>query len=136
MESLYNYRYNNWKKLKTLWQKEKLLFGEKRCSLCGLLFFKLFKELNSMWNSGNHGTGKETFKNLLVENNGPIFSKKHCHNRSLDDFLPKLFKLFRYIEKHGRQGGWACFPYVNLIVQKYLPDFKTICHRLSSFKIV
>ena len=36
------------------------------------------------------------------------------YRRSFDYPQPKSFKLFRLVEKHGRQGGMASVSYVNI----------------------
>ena len=76
------------------------------------------------------------FKNLLGQKYWPDL-KIIWHKCSLGDLLPRLFKLIRSIEKHGRQGRGLFSLYVhckifkNLLVQKHLPDLKFIWHRCS-----
>ena len=54
---------------------------------------KLFKEINSMRNSGFHDNGKENFKNLLVKKYWPDL-KQNWQNCAFDDPLLRLCKLF------------------------------------------
>ena len=51
----------------------------------------------------------ENFKNLLVRNHWTDFNKilQKC---SFDDLLPRLFKLFGFVKKNGRQGAGLIFP--------------------------
>ena len=51
----------------------------------------------------------ENFKNLLVRNHWPDFNiiLQKC---SFGDSLPRLFKPFRFVKKHGRQGAGLIFP--------------------------
>ena len=55
----------------------------------------------------------ENLKNLLVRNHWTDFHiiLQKC---SFGDPLPRLFKPFGFVKKHGRQGGLACFPYVSI----------------------
>ena len=50
-------------------------------------------------------------KNLLVRNQLTDFNivLQKCF---FGDPLPKLFKPFGFVKKHGRQGGGAYFPYI------------------------
>ena len=52
----------------------------------------------------------ENFKNLLVRNHWTNFNiiLQKC---SFGDPLPKLFKPFGFVKKHGRQGAGLIFPY-------------------------
>ena len=51
----------------------------------------------------------ENFKNLLVRNHWTDFSiiLQGCF---FDDLLPRLFKPFGFVKKHGRQGAGLIFP--------------------------
>ena len=50
----------------------------------------------------------ENFENLLVRNHWTSLNiiLQKC---SFGDPLPRLFKPFGFVKKHGRQGGGACF---------------------------
>ena len=52
---------------------------------------------------------KENFKNLLVRNHWTDFYiiLQKC---SFGDLLPRLFKPFGFVKKHGRQGAELIFP--------------------------
>ena len=118
--------------------KFKIILQE--CSLGGSLS-TLFKEFYSMQNFGCHGNKKgeinQNFKNLLVKKYWPDL-KIILHKCSLGYLLPRLFKYFRSVEKHGRQGAELIFLIImcivktkNLLVQKYWPDLKIILHKCS-----
>ena len=81
------------------------------CSFGGHLL-KLFKDLNSIENFGCCGNRKgencQILKNLLVQKYWPDFNFS-LHKCSLGYPLPRLFKYFRSVEKHGRQGGQSLF---------------------------
>ena len=51
----------------------------------------------------------EKFKNLLVRNHWTDFNiiLQKC---SFGDALPRLFKPFGFVKKHGRQGAGLIFP--------------------------
>ena len=51
----------------------------------------------------------ENFKNLLVRNHWTDFNiiLQKC---SFGDPLPRLFKPFEFVKKHGRQGAGLIFP--------------------------
>ena len=51
----------------------------------------------------------ENFRNLIVRNHGTDFHiiLQKC---SFGDPLPRLFKLFGFVRKHGRQGTGLIFP--------------------------
>ena len=55
----------------------------------------------------------ENLKNLLVRNhlNDCNIMWQKC---SFGDLLPRLFKPFGFVKKHGRQGGGAYFPYISI----------------------
>ena len=51
----------------------------------------------------------ENFKNLLVRNHWSNF-KIILQKCSFSDLLPRLFKTFGFVKKHGRQGLGLIFP--------------------------
>ena len=51
----------------------------------------------------------ENFKNLLVRNHWTDFNII-LQKRSFGDPLPRLFKPFGFVKKHGRQGAGLIFP--------------------------
>ena len=71
----------------------------------------------------------ENFKNLLVRNHWTDFNKilQKC---SFGDPLPRLFKPFGFVKKHGRQGAGLISLYIyienfkNLLVGKQLVQFQ------------
>ena len=87
----------------------------------------LFKPFGFVKKHGRHGVGGEcvcmwgggcifslyiyieNFKNLLVRNYWTDFniSLQKC---SFGDPVPRLFKLFGFVKKHGRQGAGLIFP--------------------------
>ena len=81
------------------------------CSFGGPLS-KLFKDLNSIKNFGccsnRKGENCQILKNLLVQKYWPDL-KNILHKCSLGYPLPRLFKYFRSIKKHGRQGAELFF---------------------------
>ena len=78
----------------------------------------------------------ENFKNLLVRNHWTDFNiiLQKC---SFGDPLPRLFKPFGFVKKHGRQGQGLFSPYIyienckNLLVRNYWTDFNIILQRCS-----
>ena len=58
---------------------------------------------------GRHIFPIENFKNLFVRNYWTDFniSLQKC---SIGDPLPRFFKLFGVVKKHGRQGAGLIFP--------------------------
>ena len=78
----------------------------------------------------------ENFKNLLVRNHWTDFNiiLLKC---SFDDPLPRLFKPFRFIKKHGRQGRglFSLYIYIenfkNLLVRNHWTDFNVILQKCS-----
>ena len=78
----------------------------------------------------------ENFKNLLVRNHWTDFSiiLQKC---SFGDSLPRLFKPFGFVKKHGRQGAGLIFPiylYRKLkksSCQKPLADFHILLQKCS-----
>ena len=76
---------------------------------------KLFKEFNSIPNSGCHGTQNlkgKNFKNLLVKNYWSDF-KIIWYKWSLGDPVPKLFYMWRFMST-WKPRGMASFCYVNI----------------------
>ena len=74
----------------------------------------------------------ENFKYLLARNHWTDFNiiLQKC---SFGDPLPRLFKPFGFVKKHGLQGGGAYFPYIiyienlkNLFVRNYWTDCNLI----------
>ena len=55
----------------------------------------------------------ENLKNLLIRNhwNDCNIMWQKC---SFGDPVPRLFKPFGFVKKHGRQGGGAYFPYISI----------------------
>ena len=80
----------------------------------------------------------ENFKNLLVRNHWTDFSiiLQKC---SFGDPLLRLFKLFGFVKKHGRQWAELIFPiyssYIenlkNLLVRNHWTDFHIILQKCS-----
>ena len=67
----------------------------------------------------------ENFKNLLVRNHWTDFNVilQKC---SFGDPLPRLFKPFGFVKKHGRQGAGLIFP---IYIYIYLENFKNLLVR-------
>ena len=78
----------------------------------------------------------ENFKNLLVRNHWTDFNiiLQKC---SFGDPLPRLFKPFGFVKKHGRQGAGLIFPIYlyrklkNLLVRNHWTDFNIILQQCS-----
>ena len=78
----------------------------------------------------------ENFKNLLVRNHWTDFNiiLQKC---SFGDPLPRLFKPFGFVKKHGRQGAGLNFLYIyienfkNLLVRNHWTDFHIILQKCS-----
>ena len=78
----------------------------------------------------------ENFKNLLVRNHWTDFSivLQKC---SFGNPLPRLFKPFGFVKKHGRQGTGLIFPiylyrnFKNLLVRNHWTDFSIILQKCS-----
>ena len=78
----------------------------------------------------------ENFKNLLVRNHWTDFNRilQKC---SFGDPLPRLFKPFGFVKKHGRQGAGLNFPiylyrnFKNLLVRNHWTDFHIILQKCS-----
>ena len=81
---------------------------------------RLFKQFGSVKKHGRYGVGGggglfslyiyiENFKNLLVRNRLTDFHiiLQKC---SFGDPLPRLFRPFGFVKKHGRQGAGLIFP--------------------------
>ena len=78
----------------------------------------------------------EKFKNLLVRNHWTDFNiilQKCCFG----DPLPRLFKPFGFVKKHGRQGRGLFSPYIyiknfkNLLVRNHWTDFNIMLQKCS-----
>ena len=78
----------------------------------------------------------KSFKNLLVRNRWTDFNII-LQNCSFGDPLPRLFKPFGFVKKHGRQGAGLIFPiylyrkFKNLLVRNHWTDFKIILQKCS-----
>ena len=79
----------------------------------------------------------ESFKNLLVRNHWTDFSiiLQKC---SFGDPLPRLFKLFGFVKKHGCQGGpglFSLYIYIenlkNLLVRNHWNDCNIMWQKCS-----
>ena len=78
----------------------------------------------------------ENFKNLLVRNHWTDFNiiLQKC---SFYDPLQRLFKPFGFVKKHGRQGAWLIFLYINkenfknLLVRNHWTNFHIILQKCS-----
>ena len=79
------------------------------------------KDMTARWGVGGGG-GRglfslyiyiENFKNFLVRHHWTNFNiiLQKC---SFDDLLPRLFKPFGFVKKHGCQGAGAYFPYISI----------------------
>ena len=97
---------NHWTDFKIILQK---------CSF-GDPLPRLFKPFGFVKKHGRQGPGLfslciyiENFKNLLVRNHWADFNiiLQKC---SFGDPLPRLFKPFGFVKKHGRQGAGLIFP--------------------------
>ena len=86
-----------------------------KCSF-GNLLPRLFKPFGFIKKHGRQGRGLfslyiyiEIFKNLLVRNHWTDFNiiLQKC---SFGDPLPRLFKTYGFVKKHGRQGAGLIFP--------------------------
>ena len=109
-----------------------------------ILYQDCSSHLDSSKNMATRGRGLfslyiyiENFKNLLVWNQWTDFNiiLQKC---SFGDPLPRLFKPFGFVKKHGRQGGGAYFPYIihienfkNLLVRNHWTDFNIILQKCS-----
>ena len=91
-----------------------------------ILYQDCSSHLNSSKNMATRGRGLfslyiyiEKFKNLLVRNHWTdcdIILQKCCFG----DPLPRLFKPFGFVKKHGRQGGGLFSLYIYIENLKYL----------------
>ena len=115
-----------------------------KCSF-GDLLPRLFKPFGFVKNMAARGRGlfslyiyMENFKNLLVRNHWTDFNiiLQKC---SFGNPLPRLFKPFGFVEKHGRQGAGLIFPHIyiyienfkNLLVRNHWTDFNIILQKCS-----
>ena len=103
-----------------------------------ILYEDCSSHLDSSKNMATRGRGLfslyiyiENFKNLLVRNHWTDFNitLQKC---SFGDPLPRLFKPFVFVKKHGRQGTGLIFPmyryrnFKNLLVRNHWMDFNII----------
>ena len=78
----------------------------------------------------------ENFKNLLVRNHWTSFNII-LQKFSFGDPLPRLFKPFGFVKKHGRQGSGLLSLYIcienfkNLLVRNHWTDFNIILQKCS-----
>ena len=78
----------------------------------------------------------KNLKNLLVRNHWKDFNiiLQKC---SFGDPLPRLFKPFGFVKKHGHQGAGLIFPiylyrnFKNLLVRNHWTDFNIILQKCS-----
>ena len=77
---------------------------------------RLFKPLGFVKKHGHQGAGL-IFLFICIENLKKFHVRNHWTNFniilqkcSFDDLLPRLFKPFRLVKKHGRQGAGLIFP--------------------------
>ena len=78
----------------------------------------------------------KNLKNLLVRNHWTDFNiiLNKC---SFDNALPRLFKPFGFVKKHGRQGAGLISLYIyienlkNLLVRNHWTDFNIILQKCS-----
>ena len=108
-----------------------------------ILYQDCSRHLDSSKNMATRGRGLfspyiyiENFKNLLVRNHWTDFNMilQTC---SFGDPLPRLFKPFGFVKKHGRQGAGLIFPiyllenFKNLLVRNHWTDFNIILQKCS-----
>ena len=109
-----------------------------------ILYQDCSRHLDSSKNMAARGRGLfslyiyiENFKNLLVRNHWTSFNiiLQKC---SFGDPLPRSFKPFGFVKKHGRQGAGLIFPiylyrkvYKNLLVRNHWTDFNIILQKCS-----
>ena len=81
---------------------------------------RLFKPFGFVKKHGRQAVGLislyiyiENFKNLLVINHWTGFNII-LQKYSFGDPLPRLFKPFGFVKKHGRKGGGAYFSYISI----------------------
>ena len=106
-----------------------------------ILYQDCSRHLDSSKNMAARGRGlfslyiyKENFKNLLVRNHWTIFNiiLQKC---SFGGPLPRLFKPFGFVKKHGRQGAGLFSLYIcienfkNLLVRNHKTDFNIILQK-------
>ena len=109
-----------------------------------ILYQDCSSHLDSSRNIATRGRGLfslyiyiENFKNLLVRNHWTdfIIILQKC---SLGDPVPRLFKPFGFVKKHGRNGGRGLFSlyiyienFKNLLVRNHWTDFHMILQKCS-----
>ena len=101
---------------------------------------RLFKPFGFVKKHGRQGAGLifpiylyRKFQNLLVRNHWTDFNII-LQNCFFDDLLPRLFKPFGFIKKHGRQRAGLIFPiknFKNLLVRNHWTDFNIILQKCS-----
>ena len=104
--------------------------------------------LDSSKNMASRGQGLfslyiylENFKNLLVRNHWTEFNiiLQKC---SFGDPLPRLFKPFGFVKKHGRQGRglFSLYIYIenfkNLLVRNHWTDFHIILQKMFLWYVI
>ena len=105
-----------------------------------ILYQDCSSHLDSSKNMATRGRGLfslyiyiENFKNLLVRNHWTDFHiiLQKC---SFGDPVPRLFKPFGFVKKHGRQGAGLIFcieNFKNLLVRNHWTDFHMILQKCS-----
>ena len=93
---------------------------------------RLFKPFGFVKKHGRQGAGLISLY-IYIENFRNVFVRNHCTNFNIvlqkcffGDPLPRFFKPFGFVKKHGRQGGGAYLPYIihienfqNLLVRNH-----------------
>ena len=108
-----------------------------------ILYQNCSSHLDSSKNMAARGQGVfslyiyiENFKNLLVRNRWTDFNII-LQNCSFGDPLPRLFKPFGFVKKHGRQGAGLIFPiylyrkFKNLLIRNHWTDINIILQKCS-----
>ena len=109
-----------------------------------ILYQDCSSHLDSLKNMAARGRGLfslyiyiEKIKNLLVRNHWTDF-KIILQKCSFDDPLPRLFKPFEFVKKHGRQGGRGLFSlciYIEnlkkLLFRNHWTDFHILLQKCS-----
>ena len=111
-----------------------------KCSF-GYPLPRLFKPFGFVKKHGRQGLFSlyiyiKNLKNLLVRNHWTDFNiiLQKC---SFGDPLPRLFKPFGFVKKHGRMGAGLIFPiypqknFKNLLVRNHWTDFNIILQKCS-----
>ena len=97
-----------------------------------ILYQDCWSHLDSSKNMAARGQGLfslyiyiENFKNLLVRNHQTDFNII-LQKYSFGDPLPRLFKPFGFVKKHGRQGPELIFP---IYLYRKLKNFLSSCQK-------